>query len=225
MSEQNQPPADDLTPAARFSRVWREVGASGDEKTALQALVTRYAEPHRSYHTLAHVLDCLDVFEEAREQSERPELITAAIWYHDVIYDPQASDNEKASADFAMQALRGASQGDLSAIHSLIMATAHGASQETKTPDAALLVDVDLSILGRSAERFDAYEASVRYEYSFVPSPVFRHHRAMLLEKFLEQTTLFLTPLFRARFEASARKNLRRSLLRLRDNDAPLPGE
>jgi hypothetical protein len=47
-------------------------------------------------------------------------------------------------------------------VHQLIMATCHAALPTT--PDQALLVDIDLSILGADSERFDEYEVQVRQE-------------------------------------------------------------
>ena len=38
--------------------------------------------------------------------------------------------------------------------------------------DLGLLLDIDLSILGASAERFDCYEEQIRQEYAFVPWPL-----------------------------------------------------
>jgi predicted metal-dependent HD superfamily phosphohydrolase len=50
-------------------------------------------------------------------------------------------------------------------VRDLILATRHDVSPPGG--DAALLVDVDLAILGSPAERFDEYERQVRQEYSW----------------------------------------------------------
>jgi predicted metal-dependent HD superfamily phosphohydrolase len=50
------------------------------------------------------------------------------------------------------------------------------AARDDATPltrDAALVVDVDLAILGASAERFDEYERQVREEYPGCQSSCF----------------------------------------------------
>jgi predicted metal-dependent HD superfamily phosphohydrolase len=77
-------------------------------------------------------------------------------------------------------------------------------------------VDIDLSILGAEAERFDEYEVQVRQEYAWVPGPVFRHKRREILQGFLARPHIYATEWFQRRFEAVARNNLQRSVARLR---------
>ena len=80
----------------------------------------------------------------------------------------------------------------------------------------SIFLDMDLSILGASAEAFDAYEAGVRHEYRDVPEAAFRSGRAAILEGFLARDRLYLSDWGWARFEARARENLRRSIQNLR---------
>jgi predicted metal-dependent HD superfamily phosphohydrolase len=58
-------------------------------------LAKRYGEAHRHYHTLVHVDRMLGLLDETGLGNDRIEL---AIWFHDCVYDPLASDNEAASA-------------------------------------------------------------------------------------------------------------------------------
>ena len=62
---------------------------------------------------------------------------------------------------------------------------APGASTEAG-PDAGLMVDVDLSILGQNEQRFAEYEAQIREEYRWVPGLIFKPKRAEILQRFLE---------------------------------------
>jgi predicted metal-dependent HD superfamily phosphohydrolase len=107
-------------------------------------------------------------------------------------------------------------------VHDLVMATRHDA--RPATPDAALVVDIDLAILGAEAERFDEYEVQVRQEYAWVPGPLFRRKRRAILEGLLARPGIYATAWFHPRFEARARANLRRSLARLRPWWAVLRG-
>jgi predicted metal-dependent HD superfamily phosphohydrolase len=127
-----------------------------------------------------------------------------------------AKDNEARSAAWAERELSAATvPADARArVHELIMATRHAALPATA--DEALLVDIDLSILGADPERFDEYEVQVRQEYAWVPGPVFRRKRRELLQGFLARPHLYSTDWFRHRFEAAARSNLQRSADRLR---------
>jgi predicted metal-dependent HD superfamily phosphohydrolase len=81
--------------------------------------------------------------------------------------------------------------------------------------DAALLCDIDLSILGRSPEVFDLFERQIRREYAMVPEPMYRTRRSEVLRRFLSRPTIYRTAWFRRRYETRARANLERSLTQL----------
>jgi predicted metal-dependent HD superfamily phosphohydrolase len=178
-------------------------------------LLARYAEPQRHYHTLQHLGECLARFERERAAAEHPAEVLLALWFHDVIYDVHAQDNEARSADWARDALRaaGASAEAADRVHSLVMATRHDALPEGR--DAELMIDIDLAILGAGAERFDEYERQVGVEYGFVPDEVRRPRRRAILQRFLDRPAIYATPGMHARLEASARSNLMRSIAAL----------
>src|SRR5207253_2303756 len=115
-----------------------------------------YAEPHRHYHNQRHIADCLAEFDAVRRLAKQPEALELALWFHDAVYDPKATDNEEQSAALAKRCLEGARQPDLArTVAELVMATKlHGADAD---PDAALVVDMDLSILGQNETRFAEY--------------------------------------------------------------------
>src|SRR3954469_13468337 len=92
----------------RFARASCAAGAASTE-TAIDALfdalVARYGEPQRHYHTLAHIDACLGWLDWYRGSAKRPECVELALWFHDAVYDPRASDNERQSAELASEAL------------------------------------------------------------------------------------------------------------------------
>ena len=65
-------------------------------------LVAAYTAPGRHYHNLAHIEDCLAALARVDDLSaaER-EILTQAIWWHDVVYDATRTDNEELSARLA----------------------------------------------------------------------------------------------------------------------------
>jgi predicted metal-dependent HD superfamily phosphohydrolase len=184
---------------------------------AFAELVERYSEPQRAYHTLQHIAECFDRLDEVRDVPERA-AIALALFFHDVIYDPTAGDNEEQSAAWGTRILdaAGASREIDAKVSALILATKHD-----RLPTgivAQLAVDIDLSILGAERARYDEYEAQIRREYAFAPDKAFRPGRAAILRKFLGRPSIFSTVHFRERYEARARANLARSVADLSDS-------
>jgi predicted metal-dependent HD superfamily phosphohydrolase len=194
--------------AERWARTWATVGRSAP-RGEYEALMARYAEPARHYHTVQHLGECFAVWDTVRELAARPGECELALWYHDAVYDPFASDNEARSADLAAAAL-GGDDALTTNVRTMILATRHDAS--APSGDASLVVDVDLAILGAAPQRFEEYERQVREEYSWVPGPMFRSKRRQILAGFLARDVIYQTPQLRERFEAKARVNLARSI-------------
>lgn len=180
-------------------------------------LEAAYAEPHRRHHTRDHIEQCLALLDKVPDlmDSER-QILTYAIWWHDAVYDPRASDNEARSAEMAKADLR---DFDLS-IHArdevarLIRLTAgHEVEEEDRLGE--ILVSIDLAILGAPPGRYDAYARAVREEYAHVPDEVWRTGRAAVLQRFLDAQVIFPDPAFAEWLDAQARDNLSRELASL----------
>ncbi|MBZ9760870.1 hypothetical protein LB553_08270 [Mesorhizobium sp. CA8] len=185
-------------------------------------LATLYRAADRHYHGMAHIEAMLALASEYRHLLDDPQAVEAAIWFHDAIYDSRAKDNEAKSADLAEKRLAGrADPHRLARIAAMINATATHQlppfRDEDAVNDAALLLDMDLAILGAEPAVFDAYEKAVRLEYGWVEEPMWRAGRAAVLKSFLARPHIFCTTEFRDRFEAQARENLGRSLQALQD--------
>ena len=181
-----------------------------------QQLTALYSDPHRHYNTLDHVAACLKWLDRYRHLADDPLTMELALWAHDVIYDPRASDNEARSADwfaehFAESTL---TKNQKDRVHALILATIH--PHPPTDADMALLKDIDLSILGADAELYDRYEGWIRQEYAFVPEEAFRKGRGAVLKSFLDQGVIYHIVELREKLEASARNNLNRVLEKLR---------
>ncbi|HEY4514613.1 MAG TPA: N-methyl-D-aspartate receptor NMDAR2C subunit [Candidatus Paceibacterota bacterium] len=205
-----------MTQEQRWTTLWKRLGARGEVNTVYKNLALRYSEPHRAYHTLEHIGHCLDEFEQIRHLATNPDAVELALWYHDAIYDTKAKDSEERSAVLALEMARDASLPDNfgQSVANLILATKH--SDSPTDPDAQLLVDIDLSILGRSEKKFDEYELQVRREYEWVPKNAFVTGRSAILKSFLDRPTIYSTQFFRNKYEAQARRNITRSLAHLR---------
>lgn len=203
--------------ARAFDAIWDAWGLEPPE--GLHAgLLAAWGEAHRAYHTLDHLEGCLAVFDALQGEAERPAEIALALWFHDAIYDTKAADNERRSADWAADALREAGADDalIHRVDALVMATAHGADATGgRSPDEALLVDVDLWILGADDAAYDTYAAQVRREYGWVPEEAFTAGRAKVLRGFLQRPRIYATERVHGAREAQARRNLARELAAL----------
>ena len=183
-----------------------------DSKATFEALDAAYREPHRHYHTTRHIADCLEKFDVLRGAAERPGAIELALWFHDAVYEPYRSGNEEKSAEWAAKFLRDAGACDalVARVRDLVLATRHDAI--ASDGDTAIMVDVDLSILGANRDRYDAFELKVRAEYRWVPRPLYRRERRKILESFLRRQRIFGTDEFFHRYESAARENLARAI-------------
>ena len=180
-------------------------------------LAQAYAELSRAYHNTEHIRDCLSQLDLSRELARKPDQVEAALWFHDVVYVPGAADNEDRSARLAETALAaGAAPLETGRrVAELVLATRH--LTVPRDPDAQLVCDIDLSILGREPAIFDRFERAIRQEYAHVVEPEYRHERAAVLAGFLRRESLYQTEYFRDRFEQQARTNLKRVLRALAD--------
>jgi predicted metal-dependent HD superfamily phosphohydrolase/predicted acetyltransferase len=197
-------------------QLWRRVAPNGDLLPAYQELVSLYSQPHRHYHNLSHIAECLAEFDSVKSLAHQPDAVELALWFHDAVYETRSQENEEKSAELARRRIADAGgTADLcNSVATLILSTkAHDSSLH---PDAPLLVDVDLSILGQAADRFWTYEAQIRREYEWVPETIFCEKRAEILDRFLARPRIYSTePLF-AKYEQQARRNLQESIRKLR---------
>jgi predicted metal-dependent HD superfamily phosphohydrolase len=214
-------------------RVWVDAvaAAGGDRHAAAHSaagLARRYREPHRQYHTLAHVeavLRDVDELADACElDSSSRALVILAACCHDVVYDGRAGADERASAEWARRELAAAGVPDDAAgrVAGLVEATSTHFAPPTDVP-AQVLLDADLAFLGAEPAAYDAYKAAVRAEYSQLSAVEWRRGRAAVLAGLLARDPLFQTPLARRRWEARARNNLRREMADL--SGAPVDSE
>jgi predicted metal-dependent HD superfamily phosphohydrolase len=198
----------------RWTQLWRMTTGQTPPLEYFWQLATMYSEPHRLYHNERHVADCLTEFDIAREATTDSPAIELAIWFHDAIYEPHAADNEERSAQLAGDWIQkfGGKPALADSVQSLVLATK---THESSNINAALLLDVDLSILGQPPERFDEYEQQIREEYAWVEPSVFAAKRAKILGQFLARDRIYRTDYFFQRLEFQARLNLQVSVEKL----------
>ncbi|MGI5409398.1 HD domain-containing protein [Streptomyces chartreusis] len=173
------------------------------------ALLTRWQEPQRRYHTLAHLTAVLDRVDELAGYADDPDVVRLAAWFHDAVYLPDRSENEERSARLAERALTeaGVPADRTAEVARLVRLTVtHDPAPDDR--DGQVLCDADLAILAAPPSAYAAYTAAVREEYHFVPDDAFREGRAAILRQLLALPSLFRTPHGKKEWEATARYNL-----------------
>ena len=198
----------------RWTALMAALGFNRNE-AVFESLIAAYAQKHRLYHTATHIDACLRQLDRCLQQAEQPAEIEIALWFHDAIYRPLSGDNERKSAEWASRFMmeNSATDAAVARVHELIMVTRHNI--ETKTKDQALLVDIDLSILGTDEETYGRFEEAVRREYRLVPSLLYRRKRAEILNSFLLRPMIYQNEPFRSELESQARANLANAIRRL----------
>ncbi len=171
----------------------------------------------RRYHTLGHLEACLTEIDAARHLAKHPGEVELALWFHDVVYSTRRNDNEARSAELAEELMkgRGAPSEVIERVKAAIMATQH--QKDATNADAALVVDVDLSILGQPADVYQEFERNIRREYWWVPRRKFVAGRCAILESFLKRPSIYRFPDFQRRYEATAHLNLASAIARLKN--------
>lgn len=173
-----------------------------------------YNKTERHYHTWEHVLHCL--WEFYHTSSSGHTATELAIIFHDVVYDPVATDNEEKSADIAKEFILknfsftpSLSQLWASNVYDLIMCTkTHTPIEGKLEQNSKEIIDIDLAILGQDSDEFDRYERGIREEYRVFPDDIYNKERAKILKSFLDKEFIYFADLFRAKYEDNARKNI-----------------
>jgi len=203
-----------MTLVQRWAVAAREAGATAGDgalASAGEALLARWREPRRQYHTVDHLTAMLSIVD--TEGGGAP--VRLATWYHDAVYDPRSPGdaNERESAALARAELAGLGVPEPvgAEVERLVLLTA-GHVVEPGDADGELLCDADLAVLARPEAEYDAYAAAVRREYAHVPDELFRLGRAAVLRSLLELPALYRRPALAERWEGPARANLEREL-------------
>jgi len=177
-----------------------------------EELVAAYTAAGRHYHNLAHIEDCLAALARMDNLSaaER-EILSEAIWWHDVVYDATRTDNEELSAQLAEQHVRSDIRREVGRL--IRLTKTHNVEPDDRL--GAILISIDLSILGAEPARYDAYAAAIRQEFIHVSDADYRTGRARVLSQFAARPAIFPDPGFAARYDRQARENLAREIASL----------
>ncbi|NME67604.1 HD domain-containing protein [Flammeovirga aprica] len=178
-------------------------------------LETAYSHSKRKYHNLSHLENMFEELEEVKDKVEDQDTIVFAIFYHDIIYNVLKGNNEAKSAAIAVERLSDIGLDSLitTKCKEHILATKHHVM--TSSNDTNILIDIDMSILGKEWSIYEKYMSDVRSEYSIYPDFVYNKGRKNALIHFLDNN-VFLTPYFYEKYEKQAIRNIKREIEILR---------
>lgn len=192
----------------------RHSAAPGAVETG-RLLLASWAEPHRRYHSIAHLRGILAAVEELAGYAADPDAVRLAAWYHDAVYNGSPDDEERsaqrAERDLSRLGVAGTLVEEVARL--VRMTVTHDPAPGDR--NGAVLSDADLASLAVPGEVYRQNSAAIRAEYGHVPDDAFRKGRTQVLVGLLEGPGVFRTELGRQRWEDAARSNLRAELAAL----------
>jgi len=180
-----------------------------EAEKAFNQLVAVYSTTDRHYHTLKHIHHVLSTIQILQGYTNNLAAVQIAAWFHDVVYDTQAQDNEQKSADYALELLSnlGISESTITSVTHLILNTKdHQAVVDDY--DSQVLLDADLAIFAANSVEYTEYAYAIRQEYSWVAEAEYITGRRQFLERFLQRSHIYFTPLMSEFAEPCARGNI-----------------
>jgi len=175
-------------------------------------IILAHEDEGRYYHNLEHLNDLFTELEQASHLIDDFNLVNIAVFYHDIIYNPTANNNEEKSAEFSSNHLKlmGASEQLIKSVHEAIIRTKK--HSESENNNINLFTDADLSILATKPEDYKNYSQKIRYEYITYPSYLFDKGRIQALKQLMDTGRIFKTEYFYKLYEKQALDNLQDEL-------------
>jgi predicted metal-dependent HD superfamily phosphohydrolase len=173
-------------------------------------LCDHYEQPHRRYHNLEHIRDCLSRVDEIAELLCDRDAVEFALWFHDAVYEIGAATNEWKSAELFLARAEGATPLFRRRVCGLILATRHAG--RVLGNDRRYVVDIDLCGFGAPWGEFVENGRRLREESAAISDAQYASGQVRFLRRLQDRTRLYTTDYFHDRFEAKARANIARLL-------------
>ena len=195
-------------------------------------LLERWQEPGRAFHNVEHLTAVLTRIDELAEQTDMPEAVRLAAWYHGavfstaalVVYARRGGEDALAGASLAGEELAelGVPATTIGRVHDLIEGL-HRHEADHDDVEALTLCDAHLGTLAVEPGHYEAYRAAIRQEYAHIAEEDYVGARLAIVTKLLARRRLFVSP-FTLDWEQPARENLTAELGRLRMRLTALDG-
>jgi predicted metal-dependent HD superfamily phosphohydrolase len=173
-----------------------------------------YSSPERHYHTLDHIQHFLAVVDALSAKAKNLEAIEFAAWFHDLIYDAKAKDNEEKSADYAETTLSNLElpREVIDKVTRLILKTKNHQITEDDDIDTKIMLDADLAILGAEDDAYRRYTQAIRLEYAWVLDQDYGSGRTQFLQSLLKRQKIYQTEEMFEKLETKARQNIQQEI-------------
>ncbi|RMZ59893.1 hypothetical protein D1632_09830 [Chryseobacterium nematophagum] len=182
------------------------------ENESWKELEKNYTNRKRHYHNLNHLESMIHELESPGIEIKDWDSVLFSVFYHDIVYQSTAKDNEEKSAEKAKIVLQKIDlpSEQIDKISNHILATK--SHKKSNDADTNYLLDADLSILGKSWDEYEKYTKQIRKEYSIYPNFLYNPGRKKVLEHFLTFDEIYKTEFFKERYEKQARENIAKEI-------------
>ncbi|MBW4601850.1 MAG: HD domain-containing protein [Calothrix sp. FI2-JRJ7] len=179
-------------------------------------IATLYECQGRYYHNLKHIKEVLEIIDNLYSKYKLDASLEFAAWFHDIVYDTQAHNNEEKSAEYArnLLSLLNIPSSTVDKTCRLILTTKHHKASEDDL-ESQILLDADLAILGSDPQRYREYILGIRQEYAWVKENEYNTKRSQVLQKFLQRARIFSTSELYQQLELIARNNIKTEIIAL----------
>ena len=165
-----------------------------------------YSAETRYYHNLAHIDNMLSELKNIESNVKEKDALLFSIYYHDIIYNTAKSDNEFKSAMLFKKRIERTKFTQLGkCVQQIELTKEHELSIDN---DTNILLDIDLSILGKSNKEYQEYSEDIRREYKMYSDYEYKNGRKKVLIELLKAPSIYKTDYFKEKYEAIARNNL-----------------
>lgn len=183
-------------------------------------LLCQYVGEDRVYHTLVHIAHCISELQRVELTDVERAKLVLAIFYHDYT---QFGDNAEWNSGYqALYDLKDALQENVAfEIQDLIEATAHKQPKENPTELERIMISVDLAILGRPQDEYEAYAEQVRKEYPDFDDVAYSVGRSKILQVLIDRAKadqLYPDYTFRWKYNNRAIQNMKNEWVKLQMN-------
>lgn len=212
----NQKVLQDFNKKEGYSKIkkqWESLaGIDSLSKKYLDIIIEKHSEGHRFYHNITHLQELLSeadvLFQDGQFSSLHRAIILYSIFFHDIVYDPSKIDNEQQSLNIFLEYAQERKLVDviIEGVSKSILASSNH-NQKVDYEITAYFLDLDLSILGSSSQRYELYEQQIRQEFSFIPDEIYRTERSKIMQKLVSP---YKTEWGKSRYQVQSQQNLKR---------------